>query len=68
MIFFVAGNYCLVYWPEEDSVTAVHTDDLPEPVKVGGEWHIKRGKKTFGGKISDIGTYFCSTSWGDFRS
>ena len=57
-MIFAAEKYCLVHWPEEESVSAVVADDLPE-AKVGAEWQVKRGKQSYVGHIAAIGECLC---------
>ena len=53
----VAGDYYLVYWPEEDSMSVVSIGSLREECMVGEECEVKSGRTYFKGKVSAVGKH-----------
>ena len=58
-MFLSVGKY---YWPEEESVSVVSSDDLAEGSSVGDRCMLRNGRKYFMGKISAIGRYNVAAS------
>ena len=45
MVYFLIVKYYLIYWPDEDSVSAVPSVEVKEEVAVGSEYWFKNGRK-----------------------
>ena len=61
MVYFLIVKYYLIYWPDEDSVSAVPGVEVKEEVAVGGEYRLKNGRKDFYvGKVAAIGKLYCN--------
>ena len=51
--------YYLVFWPDEESVSAVHKNSIAsqpvEALETGMECQVKQGTKVYSGKIAATG-------------
>ena len=60
-IYLFAGNFFLIYWPEEESVTAVPSKRIVEPssdsLGVGDYCQVKHARTVYEGKVAAVGKY-----------
>ena len=70
MQFFIAEEFFLVYWPDEEGVSVVPRKAIviaqSDDVDVGSESQVRLGKDVYAGKIAAFGkqtnmhnVYFC---------
>ena len=59
LCLFLPELYYVVYWSDEQSVSAVHKNSIhspaPEAITTGAECQIKDGTKLYAGKIAASG-------------
>ena len=54
MVLYI--NYLLIYWPSEDSVTAVPSKSIVEPsLRVGEYCKVKYARNVYDGRVIAIG-------------
>lgn len=58
LLFMFAGQFCLVYWPEEAAVSVVPEEDIVSEVLFGKSAKVKIGKKIYDGHVSAIGKLY----------
>ena len=51
-------SYCLILWPEEDSVSVVSESAVLGSLTVGNNCQVKMGHNKYNGRILAVGMYF----------
>ena len=64
LLFSNAGQYVLVFWPEESSISVVSEKEIVSPelhkIESGVDCRVKIGKNVWPGKVAAIGKSYCS--------
>ena len=59
------GQYVLVFWPEESSISVVSEEDIVSPqlhkIESGVDCRVKVGRNVWPGKVAAVGKTNCST-------
>ena len=59
VLYDPVGSYCLIYWTDEESVSAVCAESIVQPspsqMVVGDECEVKCGRRTHKGLLSATG-------------
>lgn len=58
---YIVGQYFLVMWPEEASVSVVCEDDIASPelhsLKTGVDCKVKAGRSLWSGRVAAVGKF-----------